>query len=461
MTLDSAAQDLCSDLNMLQARMLMEGWPVRARILNCGTTGAPGRGPTGIFSRFDCNGEQYVFTVTGPARSLEAYLGSAHENLQRLLARHWPAREAVESDLRGLMQQWQQGEAQTTAGYDEQEIDPRRRRRHERGIMHQHTFSVQRRPDGVWTACVCIPTTQGPIHLCATADEHAIAQALHSELSEATSGRDWTRSEHFRSACGAVAEDRVLDRLGAAMRSMVRDPGVQSVFSSIVPFVPVVGPPAALAFEGAKMAMSINDKLQQGDPGTTAKVRQVAQQAKAGDPKAKIAIKALMFARDAAKDQALKTKDERILKLEAENKELQMKLATCEKKWKESPLDAADDFVDMFGGGDDYVGPDMVKAAGVVMGKQVEEASGNPILARPLVASYYTERLPEGDRQKRNGSPEVGALYHRPMREASSASLRQAYLRGDALERTDFRTDQHPGTRELIPGWGRTAAPRH
>lgn len=474
MTLASAASDLCSDLSMLQARLIMEGYPVRARILNCGTSGRPGgRHAQGVFVRFDANGEEYVFTVTGPTAGIERYLAMSHENLQRMLARHWPARPEVEDALHDLGDRLRGGDTTASgalwmgpshdktvdmdviAGYDEQEVSPRHRRAADRSLLHRHTFSIQRRPDGLWTACVCIPTPQGDVHLCATADEHAVAQALQGELTDVSGGRIWAGHPAFRQACEKVGEERAMDRLGSALRSMVRDPGVQSVFSSIVPFVPVVGPPAALAFEGAKMAVNITDKLQKGDPETTQKVRQVVTKAKQGDQKSIKFLKMLKLGQEYAKQNPVKP-DPKIAILEAENKELRLKLAACEAKWKEKPEEAADDYTDLFGGGDEFVGPDIIQAAGNVIGAYAAEASGDPNLAKPMISRYYQERLPMGDVKRRDGSPEVGALYHRPMRESSDASLRRDYLRGTSLQSSTFQSQR----RELIPGWGRTGAPR-
>ena len=59
-------------------------------------------------------------------------------------------------------------------------------------------------------------------------------------------------------------------------------------------------------------------------------------------------------------------------------------------------------------------------------------AGVNRAVARPIISHYFRERVPAGPVVHR-AEPEVGALYHRPMREASEVALRRDYLRGQAI----------------------------
>lgn len=454
MSLQTAAETLLTDLRSLQARAIEAGWPVRARILSTGVSGRRdhrdkrngGAVGTGIFARFNADGEDYVFTITGNAPGIERLIQRSHDAASAALARHWPQHEAVvvpvdlETDDHGPV---------TLSGYDEQEADPRPRRRRERDITHRHTFSIQRRPDGLWSACVCVPTPGGPLYLCATADEHAVAQALQTELS-VTRNPSIASGLDFRAACGAVAEARAMDRVGSALKQMTRDPGVQSIFQNIVPMIPFVGPPAALAFQGARAAIAITDKVNAGDPKATAAVKAVADRAKKGDKRAERAIMALREAQILKETERLTVENKRLI---SDNDMLRLKIAAMEKKWEDKPLDAADDFVDMWGGSDEFVGPDIVQAAGNLIGAAVE-ASGAGQLARPIVASYYAKRMPVGGNIRRDSSPEVGALYHRPMRESSTASARKDYLRGTALQTQGFAQGRH-----FLAPWETPATP--
>jgi len=493
MGLHHAASLLQSDLAALQTRMSGAGVPIRARMSSVGVCAPPGaHTPTGIFVRYNADGEDYVFTLTGNAHRIGQIVRRAHAILRDALARDWSQGRprvvlAWPDGSGGASHEEDHDEhdesAHTadvihtadvpppvSAGYDEQERNPGPRRDMERGLLHQHTFSIQRRPDGLWTACVCIPVPGGPLYLCATADEHAVAQAMHGELTDVSGGRSWTGNDTFRAACGEVARARAMDRLGQSMTSMRADPTVQSICGDLfgdiqkalndpgtqaafaaTSQIPVAGPFAAMAYQGARGIMGLIRKTNDGDPKATQFVQAQVQKAKDGDPKAAKFVDILKAGQELQKkgpDYQFK-KDAKVSMLEAENKMLRQKLAEYEKKWKEQPLDAADQFMAMWGGGDDFVGPDVVQGAGNVMGTAVVQASGDPRLARPIVSKYYRARLPIGS-IVRECSPEVGALYNRPMRESSVASLRRDYLRGSALETADF---QQPG-RELIPGWG-------
>lgn len=465
MTLQSAAAILNSDLQALQARAVQSGWPMRATVLGTGLSGPRGRA-TGVYVRLrTADGEEYVFTVTGNQTRIEEAISNGHEVATRALAREsWPtpsgemlfgpAPEATsEGAYRSLARPRGAGyftprlgvqdarhEGSPEVGFDSQESNPRNRRREERSLLHRHTFSIQRRPDGLWTACVCIPTDGGPVYLCATADEHAVAQALQNELAIVSGGRSWVGSDEYRAACGQTAEARAEDRLGGAVRSFVNDPGAQALFSAM-PVVPVVGPIASLAFHGTRAAVQAVDAARAGDPKARAGIARISAAAKRGDRRAIAAFNALKQAkalRDGKADPKSVEQLRRIAALEAENRNLTEKLKAMEAKWGETPLEATDEFLDQWGGSDDFVGPDIVQAAGNVVGAYAEEIGVGRDLARPMVARYFRNRLPVGP-VRHECSPEVAGLYHRPMRESSTASLRKDYLRGSALEIADFQ----------------------
>lgn len=427
MTMTQASDILGRDLQAAESLLRRAGYEPFANVTSVGPTD----GDRGLFVRFNAQGEEYVFTLSGPAGRIEDLIMRGHERVAPHLAR-------LDASLIASAA----GEEPPAPSFQGREVDPRQRRRNDRLSLHQHTFSIQRRPDGLWTACVCIPVPGGPLYLCATADEHAVAQALQSELSAVSGGRVWANQQSFQAACGAVASARAEDRLGSALRNMVRDPGVQAIFASVVPMVPFVGPPASLAFQGAKLAMDLQDKAEKGDPKARAAVAKIVVSAKKGDVNAKRAMSALQAAKLAKK--AGKKEQEAILlraqneDLRAQNRILQEKLDACakeaEQKWSDSPKEAAEDFLDQWGGSEEYVGLDLVKSAGDVIGELVE-SSGNAgrRLASPLISHYFRERIPAGPVVHRDGSPEVGALYHRPMREASEVALRRDYLRGQAI----------------------------
>jgi len=464
MTLQSAAETLNSDLQAVQARMASMGWPTRARVIGTGVSGPSGRG-TGVYVRLDADGEAYVFTLTGNAMAIERLITLSHQATARALAQaEWPSYMNVREGARAFMEDHADSQESapaeervivpdTISGYDAQELDPRPRRSLNRETLSHHTFQIQRRPDGMWTAGISIPVQGGgSLYLCATADEHAVAQALHGELSDLSGGRSWAGSESYRAACGAVAEARAIDRVGLSFQSFIRDPGVASVFSSIVPLVPVVGPVASMAYQGTRMALDVVDKANAGDPKARQGITAVVDQAKKGDKKALIALKALKLAQDIRKGAAPMPpkpmdppkndpRDAKIKSLEAERDSLRAKIEECNAKWAEKPLEAADDFMDMWGGGDEFVGPDVIQAAGSVMGAYANEVGAGSV-ARPMLAGYFRSRLPVGH-VDRLCSPEVGALYHRPMRESADASLRRDYLRGTALQRAGFPAGRH------------------
>lgn len=464
MTLESAAATLNTDLQALHARAREGGWPARVTPLGTGLSGPRGRA-TGIYVRLSADGEEYVFTMTGNAAGIERYITQAHQVVERALSGEGPlgrymrdtgpgtSAEGMVARVRGAeyfaerrSAEQIRHEGSPEVGYDSQELNPRNRRTGERGMLHRHTFSIQRRPDGLWTACVCIPTNAGPLYLCATADEHAVAQALQSELAMVSGGRSWTGEDAYRIACGQVAEARATDRLGGAVRSFFNDPGAAAVFQHAVPMIPFVGPVASLAFQGTRAALQTVDKARQRTPEGAA-VRQgiarISEAAKGGDRRAIAAFNALKRAKAIREGKAPMppTPDPRMLAeheaLRQENAGLRAKLAECEAKWEEKPLEAADEFLDGWGGSDDFVGPDVVQAAGQVVGAYADEIGVGRDLARPMVARYFRERLPVGP-LNHDCSPEVGRLYHRPMRESSEASLRKDYLRGTGLQTAGF-----------------------
>lgn len=428
MTMQQAADNLGSDVSAIENLLRCSGYSPMARLMGTGVVG----GGNGIFLRFNANGEEYVFTVTGNPLAIESILDAAHRRVAPHLARLTPLVCTPDGATAS-------GDDDTFIG---REMDPRPRRNEDRAALHQHTLSIQRRPDGLWTACVAIPVQGGPLYLCATADEHAVAQALQGELAAVSGGRSWVGSDHFRSTAGFIAEARVFDRLGASLRNMVKDPGVQAVFSSVVPMVPFVGPAASLAFQGTKLAMELEDKASKGDPKAQQAVVKIATQAKQGDPKAKRALDALKLAKQLKKADK---KDQQILLLQAERDDLAVKLKAAQDaasaKWVEAPKDAAEDFVDQWGGSEEYIGMDVVHGCGEVIGKHAGELGASRQLARPLIARYFRERVPVGPVNHAN-QPEVGALYHRPMREASDVAIRRDYLRGDALLRSGIPTQR-------------------
>lgn len=429
MTLQQAAENLGSDVSAAENLLRCAGYPPLATLLG---TGVVGEG-TGIFLRFNALGEEYVFTVTGNPTMIERVLNATHNRLSPHLARLTP----IVCPPGGG----------TAAGEDHdtfigREMDPRPRRNEDRSALHQHTLSIQRRPDGLWTACVAIPVQGGPLYLCATADEHAIAQALHGELAAVSGNRSWVGSDAYRSTAGQIAEARVFDRLGAALRNMVKDPGVQAVFSSVVPMVPFVGPPASLAFQGTKLAMELEEKASKGDPKARQAVVRIATQAKQGDVKAKRALDALKLAKRLKKADK---REQQIILLQAERDDLAAKLKACQEaasaKWEETPKEAAEEFIDQWGGSEEYVGVDLIHGVGEVIGKTAGELGASRQLARPMIAHYFRERVPVGPVSHSN-QPEVGALYHRPMREASDVAIRRDYLRGEALLRSGIPTQR-------------------
>lgn len=483
MTLESAAATLNTDLQALQARISSGGWPLRVTFLGTGLSGPRGRA-TGLYTRLQtADGEEYVFTVTGPATGIERYIGQQHEVLTRALAGDGPlarwmgemdsggrgARSAVEGTVarvrggeyfaarRSIQQIRHEGSPEV--GLDSQESNPRPRRVEERGRLHRHTFSIQRRPDGLWTACVCIPTNVGPIYLCATADEHAVAQALQGELAAVSGGRSWAGDEGFIAACGQIAEARATDRLGGAVRSFFNDPGAAAIFQHAVPFIPVVGPAASLAFQGTRAALATVDTARQRtEEGAKARagIARISNAAKRGDRRAIAAFNALKQAkaiRDGKLPMPKPGDDAAINALKAENAALRQKLDASSQKWDETPLEAADEILDGWGGSDDFLGPDLVQGAGSVVGGYADSIGVGRDLARPMVARYFHARLPSGP-VRHECTPEVSGLYHRPMRESSEASLRKDYLRGTGLQTAGF-----PVGRRLL-AWPVSAAPR-
>ena len=422
MTMQSAAEILSADLLASENLLRCMGYRPFAQLLGTGPT----EGGRGIFVRFNAHGEEYVLTLSGNPANIEGLVNAMHARVSPHLQRLTPlicSPTASSGD----------DEAPGTLSFHGRESDPRPRRNEDRRAFHEHTFSIQRRPDGLWTACVAIPTPGGPLYLCATADEHAVAQALHGELSAVSGGRSWVGSDSYHAACGQVAQARVEDRLGAALRNMVRDPGVQAIFATAVPMVPFVGPPAALAFQGAKLAMELTDKAEKGDPRARQAVSKIVVEARKGDPNAKRALDAMKVAKQARK---LNKREQELLLLRAENEDLKAKLKAAEAaasaKWEESPKEAAEDFLDQWGGSEEYIGLDTIHATGEVLGQHAIAAGVSRQLARPVLAHYFRERIDAGPVEHR-GTPEVGAFYHRPMREASDVALRRDYLRGQAI----------------------------
>ncbi len=464
MSLQEAADILGDDLRFVQTELLRRGWPVRARVVGTGVNGSA------LFVRFNAEGEEYLFTITGPSESLERYIANNHALLQRMVP-HLNRVPCQGCDV----------------GYQGPSIEPNPapRREAQRAMLHSHPFEIRRRPDGLWSATVTLPTPGGPLHLCATADEHAVAQAMAGEVAAIGGDRRWLGSKQYRTLVGEVAEKRALDRVGGslqgliasgsaeqacgsdfgssfgnAMRGFLQDKTAGTIMQTVVPLVPVVGPAASLAYGGAKMALDLTDKAQQGDPVARQEIVRISRAAKSGEPdavRALVTMKAAVKARKEAVKEAARRGEAanqqkllsalsqqlnevqksaasdraRIESVSRENESLKAKLEAAQRAWVESPTNAADEFLDLFGGSDGHVGLDIVQAVGSMVGTLASEVGG-VALARPVVSRYLRGRLPQGTRHH-ECTPEVGALYNRPMREGNQVSIRRDYLRGQAI----------------------------
>jgi hypothetical protein len=439
---------------------------MRARLSAVGVTGPRDR-PTGVFVRGVSGGEPYVFTMTGNPRQIERLIRYASEQINdgitdgRIVVES--GRDSGDRPLRG-----QDGESSRLArpgGYQGSEVDPRERRARDRTALHQHQFSITRRPDGLWSACVCIPTAGGNVYLCATADEHAVAQALHGELAAVSGNRRWTGNERFRRVCAEIGNARAMDRLGASARTFMGDPAVRSIFQSVVPLIPVVGPIASTAFNASNSAIAVVDRAEKGDPNARQAVARVTADARANKPGARQALEMLKQA-SVFRKQILSLQNERvslqaklrecgereqeraraIVALKKNEEDLRRQIKKLEKRdEKQEEMSMEDDgfesYSDLWGGFSDNQGVDVVQGAGIVMGEEIGLSEARS-LARPTVASYYRNRLPLGP-VLRGESPEVAGIYHRPMRESSEASLRKDYLRGTGLQTAGFPVGRH------------------
>ncbi|MCC6763836.1 MAG: hypothetical protein IT293_04155 [Deltaproteobacteria bacterium] len=160
-----------------------------------------------------------------------------------------------------------------------------------REILLRGEARVTRSSEGVWVACFTMPTSFGPLQLCATVNERYIAPALVRFLAQhygsgAVSGFS---VEHIAQLARRIARGRVLRRLLASAREVIQDPRVAQAVGLASVAIPVVGPALGAATVVARTATTAIARAQH-DPAARSRLEQLARAAAQGHPQARQAL---------------------------------------------------------------------------------------------------------------------------------------------------------------------------
>lgn len=217
---------LSAMLGQLQARVAAIT-PQRAaslpRMIGAGGIDAP-NGQGIAYARWQMpDGEVF----TGSVRASQAPLGRMIDYGAEITARYLRLPDA---DLARMLSP----QASASAGF----APPRAllaQRLGDRRLLHRHDFALSRRPDGLWVACISVPTQYGPINFCASANEAFITAALEDALGTQGVSRSQAGTI-FDDVVRNIAQSRIMDRLSAQIRRFVNDRGARDPFG----FVPSV-----------------------------------------------------------------------------------------------------------------------------------------------------------------------------------------------------------------------------
>lgn len=163
-----------------------------------------------------------------------------------------------------------------------------------RDVLLRGEARVSRSREGVWVACFAMPTSFGPIQLCATVNERHIVPAIVRFLESRYGGGAVSgfSLERVAQVARRIARGRVLRRLLASAQEVLQDPRVAQAVGLTAVAIPGIGTGIGAAYVAARTASTAIARAQR-DPAARQRLQELARHAAAGHPQARQAVEIL------------------------------------------------------------------------------------------------------------------------------------------------------------------------
>lgn len=266
MSLESAITSIVTDLRDLRSRLNLTSSP---EIIDGGARTEGGN--CLAWMRCRRGGEVFTGSLRGPCASMTGGAEGLAARLHALALRpDDELRSTFHLDL-------------ATAGDDDDGPEDARRII-DRSMMHHHDFALTRRPDGLWCACVSVPTNYGPLSFCASAHERDMMRAIEAAYTRGGATRR-PRDGVMRQMAASIGQSVATDRAASAFSTFAKDPATAQAFGA-ASLIPGLGIAAMLTHGGMRLASDIIDRQRAGDPRAKAAIAKTAKKAARGDRKA-------------------------------------------------------------------------------------------------------------------------------------------------------------------------------